>query len=165
MDRLWRIGLGLAHRVLRVWWFLARPDAHGAYVALWYEGRVLVIRNSYKPGVTLPCGAIGRGETPRECALRELREEVGIDLSPGSLREAGRYVATVYHRRDHATVFETTVERKPRVAIDRREVVWADFRTAAELRRLPLVPHLLAYLDQRNRDRGDHSGTPDDPGR
>jgi len=149
MDWLWRIGLSVAHRVLRVWWFVARPDAHGAYVALWHGERVLVIRNSYKPGVTLPCGSIGRRETPLECALRELREEVGIELAPEQLREAGRYRVTAYHRLDHAVVFEAEVAEPPQVAIDRREVVWAGFCDAGELERLPLVPHVVAYLSGR----------------
>jgi hypothetical protein len=39
----------------------------------------------------------------------------------------------------------------PQVAIDRREVVWAELLTPDEARALPLVPHLVDYFAGRGK--------------
>lgn len=59
------------------------------------DGRVLMLKPTYRPGWSLPGGAIDVGETPLEGALRELLEETGIRRTSGRLavldyRSAGR---------------------------------------------------------------------------
>ncbi|MFI2790749.1 MULTISPECIES: NUDIX domain-containing protein [Streptomycetaceae] len=50
-----------------------------------HEGRVLLVKPTYKPGWNLPGGHLDEGERPREACARELREEVGLDLEVGRL--------------------------------------------------------------------------------
>src|SRR5690606_20819800 len=54
------------------------------------HGRVLLMRRAgsgYADGqLGLPAGHVDLGETPIECAVREVAEEVGIILDPGRLR-------------------------------------------------------------------------------
>ena len=54
------------------------------------EGRVLLIHQTYqRPPLWLPPGGwVDRGETPREAARREVREELGVGV------EVGRALAT-----------------------------------------------------------------------
>lgn len=46
------------------------------------DGKILTVKSNYKPYWTLPGGIVDPGETPRECAIRETLEEVGIVVSP-----------------------------------------------------------------------------------
>ncbi|MFC7303255.1 NUDIX domain-containing protein [Streptomyces monticola] len=51
------------------------------------EGRVLILEPNYRSGWALPGGTIesDEGETPREAARRETKEEIGLDAVPGPL--------------------------------------------------------------------------------
>lgn len=65
------------------------PMAHAraAAGALFFDedGRVLLVRPSYKPGWEIPGGYLHPGETPSEAAAREILEELGIKPSIGRL--------------------------------------------------------------------------------
>ncbi|MFI5806895.1 NUDIX domain-containing protein [Streptomyces sp. NPDC051561] len=51
------------------------------------EGRVLLVEPNYRKGWALPGGTIesDTGETPRQAAGRETREEIGLDVELGQL--------------------------------------------------------------------------------
>jgi 8-oxo-dGTP diphosphatase len=144
-DRLWRIGLQLAYRAQLLWWRVRRPRIFGAYVAVWHGGRVLAIRNSYRRRLSFPAGRLGRGEAPLDAALRELREEVGIEAPPEALRYVDEFVDEG-PAEDHAHVFELHCDERPLFRVDRREVVWADFLTPADLLERGAVSVVRAYL-------------------
>lgn len=44
------------------------------------QGRVLLVKPSYKDGWEIPGGYVEHGESPLAAALREVREELGADL-------------------------------------------------------------------------------------
>ena len=47
------------------------------------DGSWLLVRHSYRPGWSLPGGGMTRGEDPAGTALREMREELGIEVELG----------------------------------------------------------------------------------
>lgn len=149
LDALVRTVYRLGYRAFRVWWFVRRPHVHGAFVAVWHDGRLLLIRNSYRHGETLPCGRIERGETPRTAACRELREEVGIVAPEDALEPASDFVSLFEFRHDRASVFEYHPAERPTIELDRREVVWGEFVDESALGERPLVPHVVQYLAWR----------------
>lgn len=146
IDRGWRIGLWLTYRGLRVWWFVRRPRTQSVHVAVWCHGAILLARNSYRSGYTLPAGGVGRGETVREAALRELREEVGLELPAHRLRPVVELVAHDDYKEDHGAFFEVELEEEPRLEIDRREVTWARFLPREEALARELSPRLRHFL-------------------
>ena len=106
MARLHRAALWLAYRLLLVGWFVFRPRRRGVFVAVWHDGRLLVIRNSYRDWLALPAGGPKRGESTLDTALRELREEVGIAARPEALHFACELPSRFEFKRDHCSFFE-----------------------------------------------------------
>jgi 8-oxo-dGTP diphosphatase len=49
------------------------------------EDRILLVQPSYKPEWEIPGGCIEADESPLAAVVRELREELGLDLQPGRL--------------------------------------------------------------------------------
>ncbi len=50
------------------------------------DGRVVVVKAHYKKYWSFPGGIVDKGETPLQAAVREVREETGIDISNIELR-------------------------------------------------------------------------------
>ena len=72
---------------------LSLPD-YVAIVAVTPSGRVPLVRQ-YRPAVEhftleLPAGLVNPGESARDCCVRELREEVGLEVR--SLQDLGAYL-------------------------------------------------------------------------
>lgn len=49
------------------------------------QGRVLLVKPTYKEGWDIPGGYVEPGETPTEACAREVREELGLDHPVGRL--------------------------------------------------------------------------------
>ncbi len=146
VDFGFRTAYKTAHRMLRAYWGVRNPRTHGALIAAWYDDQILLVKNSYRNEYTLPGGYVRSGETPEQGAARELREEVGVDVSPSELSLAYEDTKPYENRRDHVTICEVKLDRPIELAVDNREVVWAGFRRPDEVLSLPIVPHLRDYL-------------------
>lgn len=146
MDALFRLGYRTAFRVLRLWWRVRRPVLQGAAVAVWHDGRLLVVGTSYHDRLDLPGGGLGRGEAPRAAAARELLEETGIEVAPAALVPAGSFGFEDLHRRITDHVFAWQPAAAPKPVVDRREIVWAGWLSPDEIAAAPMTPTLRLYL-------------------
>ena len=144
--------LTIAYRMALIYWRIFRPDGYGAFVAVWHEGRVLAIKNSYKPQWSFPGGGIKSNESAIQAAARELREEVGINVESSSLSIVKEFICESEFKKDHATAFEITLEAEPDVQVDGLEVVEAAFIDFEELldRRLEFTETVNRYLDWKS---------------
>jgi 8-oxo-dGTP diphosphatase len=93
----------LAYRVgwalLRVYWFVFRPQEEGVRCALWRGDELLLVRHSYGDrGWLLPGGRLKRGEPPAEGARREICQEIGADVTDWEVM--GAIETTTLHKRD-----------------------------------------------------------------
>lgn len=64
---------------------LPRKRMAAAAVLVDEDGRVLLVRPTYRPGWDLPGGVVEADEAPHAAARRELAEELGLDRALGPL--------------------------------------------------------------------------------
>jgi 8-oxo-dGTP diphosphatase len=149
IDKLIQFFYFFAFRLMLTYWFFTRPQYHGAYVGLWHDDRLLLIRNSYKKDYTVPCGSLHRQETALTGALRELAEEVDIHLLPHQLNLAADFEIYHEYKHDRISFFEAYLDHMPSFQVDNREVIWAGFLLPSEVEQLNLAPAVAAYLSQK----------------
>jgi 8-oxo-dGTP pyrophosphatase MutT (NUDIX family) len=150
-DTLYRYGLKLAFWGFVAFCFIFRPRTRGVVVAVRFQDQVLIIKNSYYTKYTLPGGYIKRGEAPREAAVRELAEEVGLIIAPGRLCLKRRLATTIHYKREILSFFEVRLRSLPELRIDNQEVIWAAFLSLRRALVLDLssdVRQCLGLLDR-----------------
>lgn len=93
------------------------------------EGRVLNVRKRGTQSLMLPGGKPEPGEDPRDTAIREFREELGVELDPLRLRGLGEFRAPAANEPERDVIAQ--VFEHPYVAVDRplaeiEHLEWAD---------------------------------------
>lgn len=149
-DAIWRLALCAAHRLLRLWWWIRRPAASGAAVVVRLGEDILVVETSYRGGVDLPGGGVGRRETPVAAAVRELGEETGIRAGAEELRPLGRVRFRQEGRQVVEHLFELRLREPPVLRPDGREVVAVRWVRPAEVAALQPAPGLALWLAGRS---------------
>jgi 8-oxo-dGTP pyrophosphatase MutT (NUDIX family) len=97
--------MGGLQQIRRAFWFVTRPEIHGAHaVPITPGGKIVLVKLRYARGWRLPGGGRKRNEDPKETALRELKEEIGL-TAHGRVSCFGELVEIHDHREDHATLF------------------------------------------------------------
>lgn len=64
---------------------MATPRVASGVIFRDSDGRVLLVKPTYKDGWEVPGGYVELGESPRGAAIREVREELGVPVEPGRL--------------------------------------------------------------------------------
>lgn len=123
-DRLYRVLYRCGYRAMRLWWRVSPPGHTGVAVLIFHQGRVLAVRHSYRQGLGIPGGRMDPGEVPEQAAIREIREELGLDLSNAGLVYLQHVRNTHYYR--------AVLDREPVIRIDNREIIEAIFLTPAQ---------------------------------
>lgn len=149
IDACFRLAYRLAYQLMRVYWRLLRPKTHGALVAIWNDGQLLVVKNSYVNYYCIPGGYLKSGETATMAAVRELSEECRIRVRPEELRLGRSETHQFEGKTDTVEIFDLEVELRPPFHVDGREVVSAEFRTPDEALKLDLFPPLRRHIEQR----------------
>ncbi len=106
------------------------------------EGRILVVKPTYTREWMLPGGRVERGETPHAAAIRETREETGLDVALERL-----LLVDARRARDTSFIFAGRVtggELEPQLG-EIAEVGWLGREEIA--RTSPGLHRLLAQLD------------------
>lgn len=89
----------------RAWWRINRGMTLGVRcLAHDEQGRIALIRHSYRPGWFLPGGGVESGETLMEAALKELAEEAALRATAAP-RLFSVYANHANFKNDHVALF------------------------------------------------------------
>lgn len=119
--------------------FVLRPfirSSHGVKIILFYGENILLVRNTYRTGWTLPGGGIKKSESPRQAAVREVSEEVKINIV--DLKNHGT-VRLDFEKNSMVTVFSGKVKSFD-FEIDGLEIEKAMWVNKKELSKFDILP-------------------------
>ncbi|TPW76246.1 NUDIX hydrolase [Schumannella soli] len=116
------------------------------------DGRLLFVRKQGTTAFMQPGGKLEPDEAPDAALVRELAEELGLDVAPSELGFLGRHHARAANEPDtdvDAWVYDAPLTTEPRIAAEIAELAWVDpsdlgDRDVAPLSRDILVPLVLA---------------------
>jgi 8-oxo-dGTP pyrophosphatase MutT (NUDIX family) len=111
------------------------------------EGRILVVRKTGTSKFMLPGGKIESGETAAKAAVREIHEELGIQLDHHALVDLGTFTAPAANEPDHLVqgrVFEHPWVPDAHASGEIAEIAWLEPDDAAS--RSDLAPMLRDHV-------------------
>jgi len=134
LKRIARFFIANLYPPLKPFLYLFRPADGAVKVIIFYKNKLLLIKNTYRKGWTLPGGGVKKNESPKQTAIREVYEEVGMHVS--GLRNHGFFILD-FDRGGKVTVFSCKVKSSA-FKIDNLEIEEAAWVDMGKLRKRPL---------------------------
>lgn len=123
-----------------------KPPSHKVYgtISISPRNKILIVLGRKSNKWSFPKGHKLRTETYLECALRETKEESGVDLSS--------YTPLAYHKLSAGEYFFFEVaEEFPTTIQDTNEILTASWVSLEEMARLPCNVDVNNFLDRMDR--------------
>lgn len=124
------------------------PDIHvSAAVIVDEAGRVLVVRKQGTSMFMQPGGKPEAGESAAQTLIRELHEELGLELDEADLQPLGSFVSAAANEPGHRVIAEAfTTSVDPRAVTVQAELAELRWITPDDIATLPLAPLSVEHL-------------------
>lgn len=113
--------------------YIDRVISVSAVVLTRPDGAVVTVRKRGTDRFMLPGGKWEVGESPRQCAVREVGEELGIILAPDPLTSVGRFESATANEPGFLLVSEVFAADCDSPAVPAAEIAEARWVTAEEI--------------------------------
>ena len=108
----------------RIYWKVFKPLTHGARILLVTDTKVLLVQPRTLDYWNLPGGGMHKNEDPEKAAIREIHEEIGIEIDSVDFL-LGTYISSDEGKRDTVYIFVKKVQNEllphPDIEIGRAE--------------------------------------------
>ena len=106
------------------------------------HGRVLLVRKRGTEFFMQPGGKIDDDELPMQTLTREIREELGCDIVPGSEKYLGRFLSVAANEPGYkldAELYKIKIDGPARPMLEIEELVWIPPNNPAQLKLAPFT--------------------------
>jgi 8-oxo-dGTP pyrophosphatase MutT (NUDIX family) len=120
-----------------------------------HENNILLVKTTYGYDYGLPGGGIKKHESPVEAAIREVKEEVGIDIQEP--QQLPSFITCEEYKEDTVYGFYTTVT-SPYFKLDALEIDSAEWHPITKLPKLGTASGKIVnlYLSQYHKELNIH---------
>jgi len=124
-----------------------------AGLCLWREGKVLLARSKNDAHFQIPGGKIEAGESDQAALVREIREELSVEIDLATLQYLDTFVAAAAGRANvmvELRLYQAQILGEPRASSEIAELVWeapnAPCAASSDAVRLHILPYLARRL-------------------
>ena len=99
------------------------------------SGRILLVRKRHTSMFMQPGGKLEPGESPEAAVLREVHEELALELAPDQVSFLGRWDGPAANEANtdiQAHLFGATTDQTPRIQAEIEEMLWVSPEAAWE---------------------------------
>jgi len=120
----------------------------GAQVVVWHNNKLLLVKSSYRNNFSFPGGYLKKNEDSLLGALRELKEETGLQLQTHQLIFFQLFKETCQNTDVNNYVYEAFLDSdfQKNINVDGQEIIEAGFFKIDDTSSLPLDANVLQYL-------------------
>jgi 8-oxo-dGTP pyrophosphatase MutT (NUDIX family) len=134
--------LAVGYRVFKIlrapvkwYWKKFNIQTQGVRVMIIHDGSLVLVRHWYNTLWVMPGGGIKKHETPEQAAIREVREELELDIGQLDYK-LGAYANTKEGKSDTVHCFVVELSERPvikkRFNLEVSDIVWSAFGSMPE---------------------------------
>lgn len=133
-TKLKKLILNIGYRIFKIvrvpiklYWKICKIQTQGVRIMILYQNEIILVRHWYNTLWVMPGGGIKKHETPEQAAIREIKEEIGVEIKQLDYK-LGTYSNIKEGKNDIVHCFVIEINQKPiiekRFNIEVSDILW-----------------------------------------